>query len=143
MEAAKGVLVILAGFGLLALLHHDTQHFAEAFVGRLHLNPASRYPQIFIQAAANLNDARIVALALMALAYAAIRLIEAYGLWHGRKWAEWFAVASGAIYLPAEIISLTRHITAVKLCALALNVIIIAYLAYRLLKERSGKSVIC
>ncbi len=44
-EAAKGVLVLLVGFGLLALVHHDAQAMAEQLVERFHLNPASRYPR--------------------------------------------------------------------------------------------------
>jgi hypothetical protein len=43
-EAAKGLLVLAAGFGLLSLLHKDVQVLAERFVDRLHLNPAKRYP---------------------------------------------------------------------------------------------------
>lgn len=45
-EAAKGALVILAGIGLVALLHRDAQALAEAIVSRFHINPASRYPTI-------------------------------------------------------------------------------------------------
>lgn len=47
-EAAKGALVLLAGFGFLSLVHSDAQRIAEELVGHLHLNPANRYPRIFI-----------------------------------------------------------------------------------------------
>lgn len=39
-EALKGLLVLLGGFGLLALVHHDVQAFVERIVVHLHLNPA-------------------------------------------------------------------------------------------------------
>ena len=48
-EGAKGVLVLAAGFGLLSLIHHDVQGMAEEVVRHFHLNPASRYPRIFLQ----------------------------------------------------------------------------------------------
>ena len=39
-EAAKGLLVMATGLGLLSLLHHDVQRAAESVVRHLHLNPA-------------------------------------------------------------------------------------------------------
>ncbi|MCZ7627424.1 MAG: DUF2127 domain-containing protein [Candidatus Methylomirabilis sp.] len=47
LEAAKGLLVLVAGIGVLSFVHHDAQWVAERLVGHLHLNPASRYPRIF------------------------------------------------------------------------------------------------
>ena len=83
-EAAKGVLVIMAGFGLLAIVHRDAQHLAEALVRHMHLNPARHYPRIFINAAGRLTDHRLHLLAAGAFAYATVRLVEAYGLWRIR-----------------------------------------------------------
>jgi len=57
-EALKGLLVILAGLGLLAFVHCDAQPFAERLALYLHLNPARHYPRIFIEAAGRLTDAR-------------------------------------------------------------------------------------
>jgi len=62
-EALKGLLVLLAGFGLLALVHHDVQAFVERIVVHLHLNPARHYPRVFIEAAGRLTDARLWLLA--------------------------------------------------------------------------------
>ncbi|MGH8672328.1 MAG: DUF2127 domain-containing protein [Burkholderiales bacterium] len=41
LDAAKGALVLLAGVGLLSLLHHDVQRFAERLIFHAHLNPAA------------------------------------------------------------------------------------------------------
>ena len=138
-EAAKGVLVLLAGFGLLSLMHRDVQHFAEQLVAHLHLNPAKGYPRIFIDASANTTDAGLWMLAGFALLYAAVRWIEAYGLWLGQRWAEWFAVASGAIYVPAELYELSRGVSGTKLLLLAANVCIVAYLIYVLWHSRRNR----
>ena len=96
-EAAKGALVLLAGFGALSLIHHDAQRLAEQLVGHLHLNPASRYPRIFIDAAAHLTDTRLSLFAILAAAYVLARVVEGYGLWRQRRWAEWLAAVSGGI----------------------------------------------
>jgi uncharacterized membrane protein (DUF2068 family) len=127
-EAAKGTIVIAAGLGLLSLLHRDAQHTAEAIVRHLHLNPARHYPRVFIEAAARTNDSRLWALAGGAFAYAAVRFVEAYGLWRLRPWAEWFAILSGGLFLPVEVYELLRHPTPVKACVLLGNAVIVAYL---------------
>ncbi len=129
-EAAKGGLVLIASFGLLSLVHHDVRALAEHLVGWLHLNPAKKYPALFLEAASKLTDARLLALAALALSYAVMREIEAYALWHERRWAEWFALISGAVYLPIEIYELTRGLTWMKALALAINVLIVAYMGY-------------
>ena len=138
-EAAKGAVVLVAGFGLLSLVHKDAQHFAEQLVAHLHLNPANGYPRIFIDAVANVTNARLWVLAGFALLYAAIRWVEAYGLWRERRWAEWFAVASGAIYVPAEVYELFRGVTWMKLVLFAVNVCIVAYMAYLLRDAKRNK----
>ena len=55
LEGAKGVLVLAAGLGLFALAHRDVQAIAEDLVRHLHLNPARRFPRIFLHLVANLT----------------------------------------------------------------------------------------
>ncbi len=129
-EAAKGLLVLIAGLGLLSLVHHDVRRFAIGLVRHLHLSPAGRYSSIFIRAAANLNDARLRLLAMAALFYAAARLIEAYGLWHQRAWAKWLALITGAVYLPVEIYELVERVTSVRVTVFVINLLIVALLSW-------------
>jgi len=130
IEAAKGALVLLVGFGLLGLLHHDIQAFAERLIAHAHLNPAAHYPRIFADVASGLTDARLVLLAAGAMLYAIVRFIEAYGLWHARRWAEWVAALSGGIYVPFELVALLERATWLSLGALILNVAIVAIMLY-------------
>lgn len=124
-EAAKGVLALLSGFGALSLVHHDVRQFAEQLIGHLHLNAAKHYPSIFIETASHLTDARLWALALLSAAYSTVRFIEAYGLWNRRRWAEWFAAASGGIYIPFEVYEVVRQPSWMPLAALAINALVI------------------
>ena len=138
-EGAKGTLVFLAGFGALSLIHHNVQRLAEQMIGHLHLNPASHYPRVFADAAANLTDARLLLLATWAGAYGSIRFVEAYGLWLQRRWAEWFAVISGAIYIPFEVYELLTGATWLALAALLVNILIIGLMVHALLRERPAE----
>src|SRR6476660_9510938 len=105
-EAVKGILVLGAASAAFKLVHMDVQKAAERLVSHFHLNPASRYPRIFLEIASNLSNIHLLALGLGALAYAVIRLVEAYGLWHGKRWAWIFGMVSAGLYLPIEIFEL-------------------------------------
>jgi len=132
MEALKGLVVFAAGFGLLALLHHDVRRVAVSLVTHLHLDPEAHYTGLFVNAAARLTDARLWAGAALALAYSVIRAAEAYGLWHDRRWAAWLGAFSGAIYLPIEVYEAWHKPGTVKAATLLLNVAVVAYLVWTL-----------
>ena len=141
LEAGKGALVLLAGFGALSLVHHDAGRFAEQLVGHLHLNPAKYYPRIFIDAAGQLTDARLWVLASLAAIYGLVRLVEAYGLWGARRWAEWFAAVSGGIYIPFEIYELFQSVNWLSLGALVVNVFVVGLMTSALLRAHSVETV--
>jgi uncharacterized membrane protein (DUF2068 family) len=136
IEAAKAAIVLITGLGFASLMHHDAQRVAELLVHHLHLNPAKGYPKIFVDAAAQMNDSRLMLLAAAAAGYTALRLAEAYGLWNGRAWAEWLAAVSGAIYLPFEIIELSRGITPLRLATFMCNLLVVGLMVAALLERR-------
>ena len=129
-EATKGLIVLLVGLGLLSLVHRDVGEIAVHLVRRLHMNPARRYPHIFLQAASRVTDTKLWLLAVGATAYATMRGVEAYGLWRRRVWAEWFAILSGAIYLPWELQGAWRHATPLHCAIFLLNFGIVLYLIW-------------
>jgi len=139
-EAAKGLLVLLAGCGLLSYIHQDLHAAAEHLVRHFHLNPASHYPRIFIDLADQVTNRELWYLALSAALYAAIRFVEAFGLWMQRSWAEWFALLSGGMYVPIEIIEVYRRITWPRVTLLTVNTGIVIYLAFLLYQARQDRT---
>jgi len=135
-EAAKGLLVVLVGFGLLAFIHKDLHSAAGRLVRRLHLDPARHYPTIFADAAQHLTDRYLWAMAFAALLYSAVRFVEAYGLWHQRQWAKWFGLLSGAMYIPVELVAIIQGATWPKVTVLVINSGIAGYLVYALWRSR-------
>jgi uncharacterized membrane protein (DUF2068 family) len=65
-----------------------------------------------------------------------VRLVEAYGLWYHRQWAEWFGFLTGGMYIPVEIYELVRGVTTIKLTIFIVNVMIVALLGNALQKLR-------
>ena len=131
-EAAKGALVLLVGLGLLSLIHRDVEAVAEHLVRQSHLNPASHYPQIFVEAAGRVTDTHLWMLAGAAFLYSVVRGVEAYGLWFERRWAEWFALIAGGFFIPVEIYELIHHVSVIKLLVLGTNTAIVVYMWYLL-----------
>ncbi len=138
-EALKGAAVLLAGCGVLTLIHKDLHNMAVRLVLLLHMNPARHYPRIFIDAANRVTDFQLWMLALSALAYASVRLIEAYGLWHERRWAEWFGFLSGAVYLPVEMFEIFRKPDGLRVAVFLVNLGVVGYLASALKRSRSSR----
>jgi uncharacterized membrane protein (DUF2068 family) len=139
LEGAKGLLVLLAGFGLLSFIHKDIHEAAMRLVEHFHLNPANHYPQIFLDLTERITDTRLWAMACAALIYAIIRMAEAAGLWLGRKWAEWFGVLTGGMYIPVEMYEVTRSVTWPKVTVLAINCGVVTYLIIVLLRDTTQK----
>jgi uncharacterized membrane protein (DUF2068 family) len=128
IEASKGVLVLLAGIGLLELVHRDVQAVAEELVRHLHLSPSARYPRIFLELAAQVSRGWLWLLAAGALLYASLRLVEAFGLWREKRWAKWLGAGSGAIYVPFEVVGLFEKVTALRIASLVVNLLVVVYL---------------
>jgi uncharacterized membrane protein (DUF2068 family) len=130
LETLKGILALVASFALFTLLHKDIGDVAENVIEFLHLNPAHRIVQAFLDAADRVSEGKIIAIACVGFAYALIRFVEAYGLWHARSWAEWFAIISGSAYLPLEIVGLIRHPNALHWAVLIINILVVLYMIY-------------
>jgi uncharacterized membrane protein (DUF2068 family) len=127
-EAAKGLVVLLLGLGLLRLVHKNLDEFAEQLIRFLHVTPGGRLSNLFVTAAGRATDKNIWALVAAAMVYAAVRFAEAFGLWRARDWAEWFALLSGSMYLPWEIFSLLQRPALVKWVVFTGNVVIVLYM---------------
>ncbi len=66
----------------------------------------------------------------------AFSLLEGWALLRGRVWGKWLVVVSTGSFLPIELIELVRHPHLVRAALLAVNVVIVAYLARKALRER-------
>ena len=135
-EAFKGTLALLAACGVLAIIPKSARHLAIELVGRLHLNPGKSYPSVFLKLVENTSNTQLWLIAALVVVYAIVRFAEAYGLWRSRRWAEWLAAASGAIYVPVELYELTLSLSWIKFGALILNLAVVAYMCYVLWRSR-------
>jgi uncharacterized membrane protein (DUF2068 family) len=94
--------------------------------------------RLFIEGVAKATNHHVGEIAALGFVYAAVRFIEGYGLWHDKRWAEWFAVISAGIYLPLELTHFGRHPSLFNAGVILLNMVIILYLA-SLLGQRTER----
>ena len=136
-EAAKGLLVLLVGWGLGGFLHHRARHTVEMLSLHFHLNPEHHTPQVFLRLAEDFDNTKLWLLAVGAASYAILRFVEAYGLWRGRRWAEWLGCVGAALYVPIEWRHFVRHPGWISTVILGTNILIVIYLAICLWKGRA------
>jgi uncharacterized membrane protein (DUF2068 family) len=137
-EALKGLTVLLLGVALL-FVHQHAEQFSENLLYHLHVDPDRRLAQMFLNAASQVNDARLWTIAIAVLVYASVRFTEAWGLWNRRIWAEWFAMLSGFLYLPWEILKIVERADWERIGVLVINIVIILYMAEIRIRE-SGEA---
>jgi uncharacterized membrane protein (DUF2068 family) len=136
VEALKGSAVIALCVVLLSLLHKDLSLVVDHLTEWLRLNPDSRIADWFYEVADRTTGSGIWTAVSVGVAYSTCRFVEAYGLWNQRQWAEWFAVISGAIYLPFELFTLVRHPHWTKLAVLVGNILVVLYILRILVESR-------
>lgn len=134
-EALKGIVVLVLGIALLAV-HSHVQDVAENLLYHLHIDFDRRVGHALLNAASTLNNARWWTIGAAVGTYSSVRFIEAWGLWNMRVWAEWFALLSGTMYLPWEILKLTERVDWDRVAVLVINLVIIFYMAMIRIRER-------
>ena len=124
------------GLGALQLLHPDVAARAQQWVATLATSSDRRIVQQLIALVGNLSPARLEALGIGAFLYAALFATEGVGLWLRKRWAEFLTVIATLTFVPVAVFELTRKVSPSRLAALVLNLVVVAYLARRLLSRR-------
>ena len=69
---------------------------------------------------------------IAAIGYGLLELVEGVGLWLDQLWAEYLTVIATSLLLPFELYELARKPSLLKAGGIAVNIAIVAYLAWML-----------
>ncbi|KXP14656.1 DUF2127 domain-containing protein [Tsukamurella pseudospumae] len=83
-----------------------------------------------VDTALGLSGTALMWIAVALVAYAAIELIEAVGLWLGHRWGEYFAVIATSAFLPLEIYEISERVTVLRAGALLINIAAVVWLVW-------------
>ena len=131
-KLVKGIACLIAGFGLLRLMHRDVGDVVLHWVNVLRVDPDNRYIHRVLLKVFNVTPKQLRELSVGTFVYAAIFLTEAGGLLTRKHWAEYMTLLSTSLFLPLEFWEIYRHFTTVKLAVTLANIAIVWYLAARL-----------
>ena len=126
-EALKGIGVLVLGITLM-VVHQHAEDLTESLLFHLHIDPDRRLAQVVLDAASRVSDARLWTIVAAMVTYCTVRFVEAWGLWNRRVWAEWFALLSGAMYLPWEILKIAQRADWERIAVLVVNIVIVLYM---------------
>jgi uncharacterized membrane protein (DUF2068 family) len=138
-ERAARTLVLLA-VGIVLLTHPNTDWAGEvsSLARHLGLDPNDNWVRSLVRKLKRLNAHENTLFGIAAIGYAVLEGTEAYGLWRRRRWGEWLTVVATSLLLVPEIWELTKSITALKLAGLVVNLLVVAYLLWRLRRSAAA-----
>lgn len=139
-EALKGFIGLALGLGLHLLAGRHQHPLIRWIVERFHLDDSAHAPHFITEMLAHPERFRLEIWTLLAMGYAALRFTEAYGLWLARRWGEWLAFVSAALYIPFEIYSIVFGASWLKVSLLVLNAAFVIYLGIILAATRRKRA---
>ena len=134
-RAIRGVLLIAAGIYLLDHTGSDLGRLADRFARSVELDTRRPFIHHLIDRLGHLSRHQVTLFGIAALGYGALELVEGFGLWRRYRWAEWLTVIATSVLIPVELYELVRKPSALKAAGLAVNILIVIYLA-RLVTRR-------
>lgn len=128
----ESVLFLAAGFAALHLLHKGMETVVTHWIHVLRADPDNRYIHAVMGKAFAISPKQLKELSAGTFFYAVLRFLEGLGLVLRKRWGEYLTIVVTALFIPLELWELARHFTTLKLVVLAINIAIVAYLAWGL-----------
>lgn len=127
-RAVAGTLLLLLGLGLFSLIRRDVEQVVRAAAHALNLDVEGGLVTFALARTGMISPSVIVQASIGSLLVGVLDLVQAYGLYRQRKWAEYLTAVAVGIFIPFEVYSLIGKVTLLKVVVLAVNILIVWYL---------------
>jgi uncharacterized membrane protein (DUF2068 family) len=134
-RAFRAIVLLAVGLVLVTHPHADWAGEVSRLAEHLGLDPKSNWFKKLIDKVSKIKASQDVVFGLAALAYGVLEGAEAYGLWMRRRWGEWLTVLATSLFFIPEVWELTKSATLLKVGALLVNIVVVAYLLWRLRRD--------
>jgi uncharacterized membrane protein (DUF2068 family) len=131
-RSIRALLLFAVGIVLLSHPHANWAKETSSLVRHLGLDPNDNWIQRLLHDLAKLHAKDNVLFGTIALAYGALEAAEAVGLWRRERWGELLTILATSLLLIPEAWELTKSVSALKLGGLIVNLLVVAYLIWRL-----------
>jgi uncharacterized membrane protein (DUF2068 family) len=132
VKALGLIIVAFAAFNLVQSRHVMT---LADWVAQLPFHQGHRFAVAMVDKLLGVGPRKFLAIGIVSCVYASVFVVEGWGLWREKRWAEYLTVIVTASLIPFELWEIFRHFTWLKIAALALNIAIVWYLV-RVLREK-------
>jgi len=132
VKALGLIIVAVAAFNLVQWRH--VVALAD-WVTQLPFHQGHRFAVEMVDKLLGFGPRKFLAIGTVACIYATVFIVEGWGLWREKRWAEYLTVIVTASLIPFEVWEIFQHFTWLKIFALVLNVAIVWYLIY-VLREK-------
>ena len=132
----RGILLFAAGIYLLFHLTSDFGRLSERVIRAIELDPRRPFLHRIVDYLHHLHASQVRVLALGALGYGVLELVEGTGLWLDQLWAEYLTVIATSLLIPVEVYELVHRPSVWKAGGLIVNIAIVAYLVHVLRRRR-------
>ncbi len=143
LKFVKAGTLVAAALGGLGLLNPHVEQWAESWLEYLALGHA---PRLLAETAGRLlpkldaaKPSHLILLSAAAFAYAAVFIVEGFGLIRARRWAEYLTVGVTISFLPFETYAFIERQTIPRIATLVVNVVVVTYLIWRIRTDRSAE----
>jgi uncharacterized membrane protein (DUF2068 family) len=128
----RSLFLLAAGIYLLTHLGSDFGRIADHLMRALELDPRRPFLHRIIVRLHRLHLRTLLVTGIAAIGYGLLELVEGVGLWLDQLWAEYLTVIATSLLLPFELYELARKPGLLKAGGIAVNIAIVAYLAWML-----------
>jgi len=124
VDIIKGVLVLGIALGILHASSHVLEDGGVSLLHLLDVDVNLGLPRKFLMLL-QMADGEHGWITVAAAGYAALRFVEAYGLWFTRNWARWLGLVSSGIYVPFELYYFLRGPSWTTFSVLLVNLVVL------------------
>ncbi len=128
-KLGQALLFVAMGVGALRLVHKDIGDELESLANHLRFNTEPRLINFLLEKASLVDDKMLRRISAAFFLYASLDLVEGIGLYLEKTWAEFLTLAITASFLPWEIYEIIRKLTWLRVGLLAINALVLLYLA--------------
>jgi uncharacterized membrane protein (DUF2068 family) len=132
---ACGLLLVALGIGLFRGAKGDPAEEAVEIVSALKLDPENHYIHTAIEWVSGIKPGQLKAIGAGTFLYSLLYLVEGGGLLLRKHWAEYLTVVATGLFIPLEVYEVAKRPSALRIGLLAVNVAIVVYLIYQLMKK--------
>ena len=139
-KLAKSAFFFVVGLGALHLVHKDLGDEMMRLIVLLKRDPEGRLVTLLMNQVDAIDARHLREIGFGAFSYAALALVEGWGLMAEKVWAEYLTLTLTVMFLPWELYELVRRPTAGHWSLLLSNLAVLAYILWLLSLKRRTKT---